>query len=194
MSQQYDEYLHEHISNVRKALEWMIDHNIVPAFVEINDGSSIAYPCQVSVLGNAEDHDKSKFDDAEYGAYDDYFYGKEGKDEDDISVIDSAFDYAWLHHIHHNPHHWQYWVLVNDDDGKPKPLEMPRIYVIEMIADWMSFSFKSGNLTEIFDWYDAHSEKMILHPNTRKLVEGMLNQMERILKKDEEKDDVQTPS
>lgn len=188
MSQQYDEYLHEHISNVNKAINWLFDHGIVSSknlWIENLDNSLNAV---------SQAHDESKFMPEEYDAYDDYFYGKEGKDEDDIEVIDNAFDYAWLHHIHHNPHHWQYWVLINDDDGKPMPLEMPKHYVIEMIADWMSFSFKTGNLTEIFDWYDAHSEKMILHPNTKKLVERMLNEMERILKKDEEKDDAQTSS
>lgn len=25
------------------------------------------------------------------------------------------FNRAWLLHIHRNPHHWQHWVLINDD-------------------------------------------------------------------------------
>lgn len=175
MSQKYDEYLHEHASNVRKALEWMIDHNVVPAFAEINDGSGIACPYRVSVLDNAEDHDESKFDDAEYDAYDDYFYGNERKDEDEI---DRAFDYAWLHHIHNNPHHWQYWVL-QEDEGKQKALEMPKPYVFEMIADWWSFSWKNGDLRSIFSWYADHEKKMILHPETRKLVDDILDEIDR---------------
>ena len=167
MSQQYDEYLREHISNVNKAWWWMEDHGIIPPHMAYEGGYII-------------DHDKSKYDDEEYEAYDDYFYGKEGQDEDDIKVIDNAFDYAWLHHIHHNPHHWQYWVLVNDDDGT-KALEMPHSYVYEMIADWWSFSWKNGNLKEIFDWYDKHKDKMILHPVTKTLVEEALNKIKGIL-------------
>lgn len=178
MSQQYDEYLHEHISNVDKGIDWMIAHNIVPEHVVwMKDGMTLE--------GIVRWHDESKMTDEEYEAYDDYFYGKEGKDEDDIAVIDSAFDYAWLHHIHNNPHHWQYWVLIGDDDGA-KALEMPEHFVYEMIADWWSFSWRSGNHKEIFDGYDAHSEKMILHEKTRKLVEEILNKMQDILEKENE--------
>lgn len=172
MSQQYDEYLHEHISNVNKAWWWMENNGII--------SPHIAYEGE-----NLINHDESKYDEEEYDAYDDYFYGKEGKDEDDISIIDSAFDYAWLHHIHNNPHHWQYWVLVNDDDGT-KALEMPLSCVYEMIADWWSFSWRDGNLKEIFNWYDSHKEKMMLHPNTKLLVEKTLTQIRDILNTEKE--------
>lgn len=167
MSQQYDEYLQEHISNVNKAWRWMEDHGIIPPHM-IYEGERLI------------NHDQSKYYEEEYDAYDDYFYGKEDKDEDDISVIDSAFDYAWLRHIHNNPHHWQYWVLINDEDGT-KALEMPHSQVYEMIADWWSFSWKTGNLKEIFDWYERHKEKMILHPATRRLVEDALGKIKSIL-------------
>ena len=51
---------------------------------------------------------------------------------------------------------------------------MPYEYVIEMICDWWSFSHKSGKLYEILDWYETHKERMILHDNTRKIVEDIL--------------------
>ena len=167
MSQQYDEYLHEHISNVQRAYWWMLDHGVMPAH--------LPYESEQLTM-----HDDSKYQEEEYDAYDDYFYGKESKDEEDIRVIDSAFDYAWLHHIHNNPHHWQYWVLIGDDDGQ-KALEMPLSKAYEMIADWWSFSWKTGNLHEIFAWYDAHKDKMILHANTRKIVEEALDKIRDIL-------------
>ena len=173
MSQKYDEYLHEHISNVYKGWEWMSYHGIIPAHMLYEDEMLV-------------EHDKSKYSEEEYEAYDDYFYGKEGKDEDDISVINLCFDYAWLHHIHNNPHHWQYWVLINDDDGT-KALEMPQRCAYEMIADWWSFSWKDGNLMEIFDWYNKHKDKMILHESTRKLVETTLSQIKGILDKEDKK-------
>ena len=162
--EQYLEYLRDHISNVIKAMHWLIDHDIAP--LGVPSGAN-------DLLGLVQSHDYSKYSREEFSAYDDYFYGKEGHDEDDIAVIDSTFDYAWLHHIHWNPHHWQHWVLM-EDEGKVKPLEMPECYVYEMIADWWSFSFKKGNLYEIFDWYNEHKKKMVLHENTRKLVEEIL--------------------
>ena len=175
MSQQYDEYLHEHISNVHKAWWWMNDHGIIPPHM-LYEGEKLI------------NHDASKYSEEEYEAYDDYFYGKEGKDEDDVAVIDNAFDYAWLHHIHNNPHHWQYWVLIGDDDGT-KALEMPVNYVFEMIADWWSFSWKTGRLLGIFRWYDEHRDKMILHPRTKRLVEDTLGKLKSALNSAEDEVD-----
>ena len=51
---------------------------------------------------------------------------------------------------------------------------MPDKYVIEMICDWWSFSHKTGDLWEIFNWYDSHKDNMILHHNTRIFVEQIL--------------------
>ena len=59
------------------------------------------------------------------------------------------------------------------DDEPEEVLEMPIEFVVEMIADWWSFSFKKGDLSEIFGWYDKHKD-MKLHPKTRKLVEDIL--------------------
>ena len=53
-----------------------------------------------------------------------------------------------------------------------------------MIADWWSFSHKTGNLREIFDWYEKH-KGMVLHPNTRKLVESILDKIKKILDNEE---------
>ena len=61
---------------------------------------------------------------------------------------------------------------------------MPYHFVIEMICDWWSFSWKSGDLTGIFDWYEKHKE-MKLHPKTRKLVEDTLNRIKEELKDDD---------
>ena len=123
----------------------------------------------------------SKYDYEEYEAYDEYFYGIRTKE------VKDAFNYAWLHHIHSNPHHWQYWVLVNDDPEEGTvALDIPHKYVVEMICDWWSFSWRNGNLYEIFDWYDAHKAHMILSDNTRELVEEILGQIKEKL--DEEPD------
>jgi hypothetical protein len=122
-------------------------------------------------------HDRSKWCESEYDAYDAYFYGE--KDED-------AFYRAWLHHIHNNPHHWQHWMLMNDggkygDPDKVIPLEMPKAYALEMVADWWSFSWRSGNLYEVFDWYESHKDNIVLHPSTREYVEGVLGEIKEKL-------------
>lgn len=109
----------------------------------------------------------------EYDAYDKYFYGKNRSYQ-----VMQDFNYAWLRHIHRNPHHWQYWVLINDDpDLDEIILDMPDIYIIEMICDWWSFGWSKGDLTEIFKWYEERKEHIKLSEKTRRSVENILNMM-----------------
>lgn len=173
MSAEYDNYLREHQSNVLKAFHW-IQNNIPQVLDNLDLDTKIEYWSELDI-----EHDDSKWDDEEYYAYDNYFYG------DKSSKVVKEFNYAWLRHIHNNPHHWQHWVLL-EDEGKQKALEIPDRYIVEMICDWLSFSIKSGNMREIFDWYDDHKDKMILHPNTRKKVNRILNAIDKKLKENEE--------
>lgn len=161
MSTEYSNYIMEHVANVEKAYIWLREKEII----------SDELTTQINW------HDVSKYLKDEYDAYDNYFYGKK------TEKVKTEFNYAWLHHIHNNPHHWQHWVLVNDEDGT-HALEMPREYVIEMICDWWAFSHKSGNLYEIFDWYKSHKENMILHEKTKKLIEEILDKIKQELDKD----------
>lgn len=169
MSAKYNEYISEHIDNVKKAYFWLKNHAIIN-FKED----------EADFLKQLNIHDLSKYGEKEYDAYDKYFYGTKTKE------VEREFNYAWLHHIHANPHHWQHWVLVNDDEGI-YALEMPKEYVIEMFVDHWSFSWKSGNLTEIKDWYNSHKKKMILHEKTRKLYEEILDKVLKLLKDEEKK-------
>lgn len=163
MSWEYDNYLEEHITNVANAYMWLHKNMSIILLPEYEYGHII------------RSHDKSKYESAEYDAYDAYFYGKNKS----YQVV-QEYNYAWLHHIHHNPHHWQYWVLINDEDGTVA-LDMPYNYIIEMICDWWSFSWKSGNLRGIFSWYDEHKNNMILSDETQKTVEDILNKIEQYL-------------
>lgn len=163
MSQLYNDYLREHMANVGKAWDWMRDNLPVSPVLE------------TEVENLVRMHDVSKINKDEYQAYDDYFCGGGNR---------SDFQRAWLKHIHRNPHHWQHWVLVNEDESMDA-LEMPPEYVYEMIADWWSFSFKSGNLREIFSWYKKHGPGMILHPKTKNQVEDILGQIKDELDKEE---------
>lgn len=169
MSYAYDEYLAEHIGNVNKGLHWMLD----------NLGLSQEEKNAIETAMTEFNHDESKYSTEEYNAYDKYFYGGNRS----YKVVQD-FSYAWLHHIHQNPHHWQYWVLLEDDPeaGLPyKTLPIPLPYIFEMIADWWSFSWKSGNLFEIFNWYAEHRDRQYIHPESRKIVERVLEKIWDIL-------------
>lgn len=164
MSNQYDTYLTKHKDGVSKAFEW-INSNM----------HEHIYPNETQLRNQIATHDESKFYSEEYDAYDAYFYGN-----NKTFMIVENFNKAWLHHIHNNPHHWQHWVLLQDE-GTVVCVDMPMNYIIEMICDWWSFSWTDGNLFEIFDWYEDNKKNMDLSDVTRTIVEGMLNQMREIL-------------
>lgn len=161
MSREYDLYLQEHKENVFKGLEWI--HGNLPEVLEGCD-----YPALEQQI--KYQHDASKSEPDEYDAYDRYFYGGNRS----YQVVQD-FNYAWLLHQKRNPHHWQYWVLINDNPNEGfVALDMPKNYIIEMITDWWAFSWVKGDLREIFKWYDEHKDYMKLGDRTRKTVEDIL--------------------
>lgn len=168
MSKEYDEYLANHKANVMKGFNWLLD-KMPHLFYSDEFKAEVTY----NIIFK---HDQSKYDKEEYDAYDAYFYGDT---RESMEEIKSKFNYAWLRHIHNNPHHWQHWVLINDDPENGEIiLDMPDAYIIEMICDWWSFSWKNNNLTEIFDWYDKHKDYMKLSQYTRNKVEEILSDMQ----------------
>lgn len=172
MSREYDLYLQQHKDNVRKGFEW-IKLNLPEL---LNCGYSIEF------LENqiCFSHDASKSELDEYEAYDKYFYGGNRS----YQVVND-FNYAWLMHIHRNPHHWQYWLLNNDEPGEGMiVLDMPYNYLLEMICDWWAFSWSKEDLTEIFKWYDEHKDYMKLGAKTRKTVEDILEKIKAEVEKE----------
>lgn len=171
----YIDYIDTHVANVRAAYDWMLAHNL-DSKVDFGDFSKLE--------NNIRNHDKSKWDDEEFEPYAKYFYqGKRNKDE---------FDKAWNRHQKINPHHWQYWVLIKDNPDRPYvEIPMEQEYIIEMICDWWSFSFKTGNLYELFDWYKENKPNQIMHPDTRKTVEKILSEIKKILDSESKEDELE---
>lgn len=159
----YKKYIIDHKSNVEKAYKWLLEN--------LNDEINFGDKDKLQKL--IDQHDLSKWSEEEFEPYALYFNVDKNK-------YKNEFNLAWNHHQKCNPHHWQYWVLVNDDDGTIG-LEMPQEYIIEMICDWWSFSHKTGNLKEIFSWYKDHTKKQVLHPNTKKEVEFILDKIKQKL-------------
>lgn len=160
----YNKYLYDHISNVMKGYEWIKEHT-----PELLEGTT---PNLEAELIN---HDASKYDDIEYDAYNEYFYGDKKTPE-----IEYNFDVAWNHHQKNNPHHWQYWVVLKDSGGMV-PLDMDYESIIHMICDWWSFSWKSGNLHEIFDWYKKNKANQTMSDKTRDVLEQTLEHIKNKL-------------
>lgn len=176
MSNEYNVYLKDHCDNVSVAFHWIM------AVIPLKDILSILPDVVFDTLKeDIENHDMSKYSLDEYDAYDNYFYGEQ------TSEVLEQFNYAWLHHIHNNPHHWQHWVLIQDKGGFNKDpdkiiaLDMPDNDILHMICDWWSFSWKNywesdnpKDLKKVFNWYDAKLNTIILSENTRHKVDAFL--------------------
>jgi hypothetical protein len=119
-------------------------------------------------------HDWSKFSPAEFGRYARWHHGDpELRDKREWAA-------AWQHHLHHNPHHPEFWLLAwhgNPDfyavDGVGERvadniivLPMPETYVREMVADWLAASRTYTGKWDIALWLNEHGPKMRLHDRT----------------------------
>lgn len=86
------------------------------------------------LIANGLSHDASKFTGIEWDHLD--------------SKQDPLFEEAWLHHVHGNAHHPEYW----GDGGIHR---MPRVYVAEAVADWHARSTEFGS--SLRDWIDREA-------------------------------------
>lgn len=176
MSREYDEYLENHTTGVLQAYQALVDLDVVYYDSDI-----------VQQLNR---HDDSKRDAEEYDVYDEYFYSYEESNRP--QRVEHEFLYAFLHHLHNNPHHWQHWVLIQDsgENSKEEVLDMPYNYMLEMICDWWSFSWMKFNesqdkedLYSIFSWYEDNKDDIKLSDSTREAVEDLLERLRQNLTK-----------
>ena len=92
--------------------------------------------CKLGILIRGLLHDFSKLLPSEFFPYAHYFYGSWMKESEwhgdrrnyipwkyTEMGVKEAFDIAWLKHQKRNKHHWQYWLLVNDDSNKEFTLQ-----------------------------------------------------------------------
>lgn len=161
MSREYDQYLLKHKESVGVAYQWFKKN--MPVFVQQSlVGGLTLEELEHQIL---VEHDSSKIKLDEYQAYDRHFFA-------DLPMDDTLkeFHLAWLKHIHRNPHHWQHWVLPNEDLPDVQALEMPQNHILEMLCDWWSLSWRNYEPDRIVEWWDRHKNIMILHPKTRELI------------------------
>lgn len=115
-------------------------------------------------------HDVSKFRPSEWTPYARTFYKPDGSKQFNETP---AYRRAWLLHLHRNPHHWQYWMIINQENSTTA-IEMPHKYALEMVADWMGAGRAISGRWEYLEWYTKNREKIVLHDNTRHFVEEIL--------------------
>lgn len=155
--QKYRKYVETHVANVKQSFDW-ISSNCPEVFAD----------CDMEYLSREiDEHDLSKYSEEEFYPYARYFYLDKNN-----PVYKKEFDKAWNHHQKANKHHWEYWLL--RDDEKVIPLDMPAEEIAHEICDWMSFGFKNGNLLDIGSYYQMNKGRMLMSPKTRKSLEERL--------------------
>jgi len=122
-------------------------------------------------------HDASKWGGMEFGPYARFFHGG--------GTNGTEMAHAWLHHIHANPHHWQYWIFPegasawspNGADIEGGALEMPEMYVLEMVADWHGASMAYTGCWEIDDWLIGNLNSVQMHHKSKAFLYKTLEEL-----------------
>lgn len=92
-------------------------------------------------------HDLSKFSAWESEAYAFHDFTS--------NAVDPLFQKAWHHHKTNNLHHPEYWLSISRE-GIITPLDMPMIYVLEMVADWQGAGMTYGKSLEEWIPFNLH--------------------------------------
>lgn len=172
---EYDQYLKQHITGVQRAWSEILE----PALTDNIDVIDITVEDFSTIDELVKNHDASKYRSDEYKPYCNYFYPCEGFPENQ-----TAFDAAWLMHIHRNPHHHQHWILIRDE-GELEPLDMPIPYICEMLCDWHSFTLRDPSSTA-YKWWTDNKQAMNLSDNTIDIIETIIGFLKEPLTQIEE--------
>lgn len=140
-------------------------------------------------------HDMSKFLPSEFIPYARFFYGKypslndvHGDQRNRISIwkegAAKAFDFAWLLHQKRNDHHWQWWILP-EDDGGTKIMPMSLNAIKELVADWIGAGRAISGRKDPWPWYQANKGHMQLNPDTRRIIEMSLEALHKRIEKED---------
>lgn len=128
--------------------------------------------CKLGIPWLGVIHDWQKLTPTEFYPYMMSFSSGKWKYNERPKWLVDAFDNAWLHHQHLGPHHWQYWILVQNEN---KVLPMPDRYRKEMLADWIGAGKAIlGKEANTLKWYMKNRLQIMLHPDTRRWVDKKL--------------------
>lgn len=154
---EYLAYINEHIANVRLAYE-----KYGKQLCEVLNIS------QYELLSNINKHDQSKYLEIEFNGYRQYFYpcSDETKDK-------TLFDLAWIHHQNHNPHHPEYWI--DRSSSKYKIMDMPLVYIAEMLLDWQAMKIKFGGNN--YEYYIENRDTKPFSDNTKAILDKVVKEV-----------------
>lgn len=122
-------------------------------------------------------HDLSKYSPTEFFMGVKYYQGN--RSPNSAEREDKGYSSAWLHHKGRNRHHIEYWTdYALGTEKKIAPVEMPKVFVAEMICDRIAASrvYKKDKYTDAspYEYYMQSKEKAVIHPETHRLLMELL--------------------
>ena len=161
--EEYRNYIEAHKERVQTFAEWLKE-NCPEVFEDID------LEAFDEVI---KEHDDSKYSEEEFEAYAQKFYGKQDINGKPLDYV-PGYDEAWKHHWMNNEHHPEFWL------GE----DMPKIYILEMLCDWGSFSVEKGDYSELSKYYYEQArddEEKNLSDNTKLIIEEILDKINSVL-------------
>ena len=165
----YAGYIREHIKAVKDAYT-TAEEAFKEVFPEVYSNDID----RSNLLNNINDHDRSKYNDNEFYGYAMKFYPVINTDPESESV-NQNFQMSWLRHVHNNPHHPAYWLLPKS--GGVVILDMPDIYIIEMLCDWMAMGKYYGGTTLSY-WKSKFAKELPMSIRTISKVDKFMQWMQ----------------
>ena len=156
--EEYTNYITEHINNVQQV--WADIEPLLEGEYWLDD--MLYFTIQPLI----ERHDESKYTPLEFNGYRQFFYPKDGETKNKME-----FQKSWCRHQNSNPHHWEYWTMLNDK-LEAFAIEMPFVYIIEMLCDWTAMSYKFGDTPS--DFYNKNYQKMLLSDSTKRCIHSWI--------------------
>ncbi len=122
-------------------------------------------------------HDMSKYSPIEFRVGAKYYQGN--RSPNNAEREDIGYSSSWLHHKGRNKHHLEYWIDYGFAPNRNMTgMKMPVKYVVEMVMDRIAASkvYKKEAYTDRSPWeyYDHSRDHLLLHDETRVLLEDML--------------------
>lgn len=116
-------------------------------------------------------HDNSKFGFTEFLPSARYY--QSNRNPIDAEEEQNGYSLAWMHHMGHNPHHWEYWIDFGHR-GRIIANKIPYQYVVEMVCDWigagMVYSKDKWTQDAPLRYYNKVRDSRYFHPETEALI------------------------
>jgi len=148
---EYQEYINNHVLNVKKSFNELLALDDCPEYIKEN------IELLQEIINN---HDSSKYTGDEFVGYRKHFY----PDNDQEKLDTEGFETAWIHHYSNNPHHWEYWCLLDPESGNyvlknDIDEDEYKLYTVERVCDWCAMSRQFNN--RIADWYKENKNTIV---------------------------------